>query len=60
MTNKQTKRWKSGGTAELANASIIRSRDPDSNLGIGKILSDSVYIYIYESLTTLKWDFKSF
>ena len=30
--------------AELANASIVRPRDPGSNLGGDKILSDSVCV----------------
>ena len=42
---KQMKREnKSGGVAELANASVDHPRDPGSNLGVDKIFSDSVCI----------------
>ena len=34
----------SDGAAELANASVVHSRDPGSNLGVDKIFSDSVCI----------------
>ena len=30
--------------AELVNASVVRPRDPGSNLGLDKIFSDSVYV----------------